>query len=110
MISTAAKKMLNNSGNSAHPCRSPCLTSDQSTDAAMRLNTSSHPIVELFDSCCHLRWYSDASEYLPREGAVDGVVRLLEIYEAHEKRHPAFRPIYCSELITNIMSVVGRSG
>ena len=35
------------------------------TDAVIRSHTSSHPIVELSDDCYHLRWYSDASEYLP---------------------------------------------
>ena len=29
-VSTAAKKMLNNSGDSTHPCRTPCSTSNQS--------------------------------------------------------------------------------
>ena len=37
--------------------------------------------MELLDDCYQLRWYSDASEYLPQEGAVNGVVRLLEVYE-----------------------------
>ena len=32
-------------------------------------------MVEMLDDCYHLRWYSDASEYLPQEGSVDGVVR-----------------------------------
>ena len=50
------------------------------TDAVIRSHTSSSPIiVELLDDCYHLRWYSDASEYLPQEGAVNGAVRLLEI-------------------------------
>ena len=32
-----------------------------------------------------MRCYSDASKYLPQEGAVNGVVGLLEINGAHEK-------------------------
>ena len=86
MLSMAAKKMLNNSGDSTHPCRSPCSTSIESirTDAVIRSHTSFHPIVESLDDCYHLRWYSDAIEYLSQEGAVNGIVRLLEIYEAHE--------------------------
>ena len=40
----------------------------------------------------HLRWYSDANEYLPQKGAVNGFVSLLEIYEAHEERHSCFQP------------------
>ena len=81
------------------------------TDAVIRSHTSSHPIVELLDDCYHLRWYSDASEYLPQEGAVNGVVRLPEVYEAYEEGHTlAFRPISCSLRTTNIMSVVERFG
>ena len=62
------------------------------TDAVIRSHTSSHPIVELLDDCYHLRWYSDASEYLPQEGAVNGVVRLLEVYKAHEEGHSCLPP------------------
>ena len=87
-FSTTAQKMLNISGDSTHPCRSPGSTPKSiRTDAVTRSHTSYHPMVELLDDCYHLRWYSDASEYLPKEGAVNGVVRLLEIYEAHEERH-----------------------
>ena len=47
-FSTVAKKMLNSSGDSTHPCRSPCSTSNQSdqTPSSGRTQTSSHPIVE----------------------------------------------------------------
>ena len=62
------------------------------TDAVIRSYTSSHPIVELSDDCYYLRWYSDASEYLPQEGAVNGVVRLLEINEAYEEIHSSCLP------------------
>ena len=46
----------------------------------------------LSTDCYHLRWYSDTSEYLPHEGTVNGYVRLLEIYEAHEERHSCLPP------------------
>ena len=53
------------------------------TDAIIRSHTSSHPIVELSDDCYYLRWYSDASEHLPQEGAGNGAVSFLKIYETH---------------------------
>ena len=73
-------------GIALNPCRSPCSTSNQSE---LMLSTgrtrSSHLMVELSDDCYHLRWDSDASEYLPQKGAVNGVVNLLEFNEAHEE-------------------------
>ena len=62
------------------------------TDDVIRPHTNSYPIVELLDDCYHLRWYSDASECLPQEGTVKGVVRLLEMYEAHEEIHSCLPP------------------
>ena len=62
------------------------------TDAVIKSHISSHPIVEVLDDCFHLRWCSDASEYLPQEGAINGVERLLKIYEAHEQRHSCLPP------------------
>ena len=58
----------------------------------IRSHTSYHPIVELLDDCYHQRWYPDAGEYLPQEGTFNGVVRLLEIYQAHEERHSCLPP------------------
>ena len=42
--------------------------------------------------CYHLRWCSDASEYLPQEGAVNGVVSFLKIYEIQLERHSCLPP------------------
>ena len=39
-----------------------------------------------------MRWYSDASEYTPHEGAVNGAVRFVEIFEAHEENHSCLMP------------------
>ena len=91
-VNTAAKKILNNRGDRTHPCRSPCSTSNQSEKTPSSGRTQSHPIVESLDDCYHLRWYPNASEHLPHEGAVNGVARLLEIYEAHEVRHSCLPP------------------
>ena len=44
----------------------------------------SHPIVELADHLCHLRWYSIDSEHLPEKCAVARVVCLLQVNEAQE--------------------------
>ena len=108
-ISTTAK-MLNNSGDSTHPCRSPCSTSNQSEqmpsagckqalipswncwmtaiicgDTLMRVST------------CHRRVRSTVSYAFWRS-------------MKHMKRDtPAFRPIFCSLRTKNIMSVVERS-
>ena len=83
-VSTAAKKMLNNSGDSTHPCRSQCSTPNQS-----KQTPSSGRTQALIPSS---RWYSDASEYLPQEGAVNGVVCLLEVNGAHEEGHSCLPP------------------
>ena len=81
-VSTTAKNTLNNS----------LLHLPTQTDAVIKLHTSSLPIMDLLDDCYHMRWYSDASEYLPEEGAVNGIVHLLKIYEAHEERHFCLPP------------------
>ena len=54
-------------------------------DAVIRSHRSSHLVVDLSDDLYHLRWYSDSRKYLPQKGAVDSVVSLLEINEAHEE-------------------------
>ena len=61
--------------------------------SARRLSAESAEVYSTADlpaSAAHIpfsRWYSDASEYLPQKGAVNGAVSLLEIYETHEERH-----------------------
>ena len=85
-VSTAAKKIINNSGDSTHPCRSPCFVSNKSEDMPSSDRTHAlNPIMELLDDCYHMQWYSDESEHLPQKSAVDGVVSLLEINEAHQE-------------------------
>ena len=84
-ISAAAKKMLNNSGNSTHRCRSLCSTSNSFEQTPSSGCTRAFISLEWLDESYHR--YFDASEYLRREGAVNGVVRLLEVYEANQERH-----------------------
>ena len=45
--------------------------------------------MELTDDGEHSRRHSYSLENLPQKGAVDGVVRLLEIDEAQEQRYPS---------------------
>ena len=65
--------------------------------------------MEVSDDCYRLRWYSNTSEYLLQEDAVNGVVHPLKIHEAHEDIHSCLRLISCSLQNTNTMSVVERS-
>ena len=108
----ARKKLLYTVANPARGLLNRGKKKKKKSGSVTRSHTSSHPIVELSDSCYHLRWwYSDASEYLPQEGAVNGVVSFLGAYETHMRRDtPAFRPTSCSLRTTNIMSMVERSG
>ena len=110
-VSTAAKKMLNNSGDSTHPCRSPCSTSNQSEQTPSSGRTQA--LIPSWNcwmtaiicggtpmrvSACHRRVRSTVSYALWRS-------------MKHMKRGtPAFRPISCSLRTTNIMSVVERLG
>ncbi|CAN0173210.1 unnamed protein product, partial [Ectocarpus sp. 12 AP-2014] len=78
---TSAKKMLNSSGDSTHPCRTPCVTKNQSDtwmlanrvifDVDPRLTTSSglknHPQLIFFSSsrsshAVHTFWCSGTAE------------------------------------------------
>ena len=86
--STAAKEMLNNSGDSTRLCRSLCSTLNQSEK--MLSSGQTQALIPSY----HLQRYSDASEYLPQEGAVNGVVCLLEIYEARKGRYSCPPPNY----------------
>ena len=38
-----------------------------------------HPIVKWSDDYYHVRWYSNASEYLPQKIVVDSIVRLMKV-------------------------------
>ena len=99
-VSTAAKKMLNNSGDSTHPCRSPCSTSNQSkqTPSSGRTQALICGGTPMRVSTCHRRVRSTVSYAFWRS---------ME----HMKRDtPAFRPISCSLRTTNIMSMVERFG
>ena len=104
---TAAKKMLNNSGDSTHPCRSPCSTSNQSEQTPSSGCTQA--LILLWNcwmtamicggtpmrvSTCHSRVRSTVSYAFWRS-------------MKHMKRDtPAFRPISCGLRTTNIMPVV----
>ena len=63
--------------------------------AVIRSRISSYyPIVELSDDYYHLRWYSDASKYLPHKGAIESVVSLLDVNGAHEEWHFCLPPSF----------------
>ena len=110
-FSTAANKMLNNSGYNTHPCRSPCSTSNQSehTPSSGRTqalipswNCRMTAIIcggtPMRVSTCHKRVRSTVSDAFWRS-------------TKHIKRDtPGFRLISCSLRTTNIMSLVERSG
>ena len=111
-VSTAAKKMLNNSGDSTHPCRSPCFTSNQSEQKPSSGRTQQALIpswnywmtaiicggTPMRVSTCHRRVRSTVSYAFWRS-------------MKHMKRDtPTFGPISCSLRTTNIMSVVERFG
>ena len=93
-FSTAAKKMLNSSGDNPRPCRSPCSTSNQSKQTPSSGRTQA--LIPSWN--CRMTaiicgaWYSDAREYLPQEGAVNDVVSFLEIYETHMEGHSCLPP------------------
>lgn len=64
---TAVKNVLNNKGDSTHPCHSPWVTSNHSDYyiiTVIRTRTSPHVFVELADNCQHLSWYAEACEYV----------------------------------------------
>ena len=79
----AAKKTLNNRGDSTHLFYVKLL---RVIPVAIP-DTSSHPFEELADNCNHPPWNSIAGEYLPEKGAVDRVVCLLNVDKAQTKRH-----------------------
>ena len=76
-VHTAAKKMLNNSGGSTHPCHSPCSTWNQSKQTPSSGCTQALIPSQYCWTTAIIWWYSDASEYLPQDSAVNGGVRLL---------------------------------
>ena len=107
----AAKKMLNNSGDETHSCRSPYSTSHQSKQAPLSGRTQA--LIPSWNcrmaaiicggtpmrvSTCHRRMRSTVSYAFWRS-------------MKHMKRDtPAFRPNSCSLRTTNSMSMVERSG
>ena len=111
MVSMAAKKMLNNSGYSTHPCRGPCSTLNQSEQTPLLgrtqalipswncwMATNIYGGTPMRVSTCHRRVRSTVSYAFWRS-------------MKHMKRDtPSFRPISCSLRTTDIMSVVERFG
>ena len=109
-VSTTAK-MLNNSGDSTHPCRSPCSTSNQSeqTPSSGRIQA-----LNPYWKC----WVTasicggtpmQVSTYHRRVRSTVSYAFWRSI--KHMKRDtPAFRPISCDLRTKNIISVVERSG
>ena len=110
-VSTAAKKMLNNSGDSTRPCRSPCSTSNQFEQTPSSGRTQA--LTPLWN--CWMTANICGSTPM-RVGTCRRRMRSAVSYAfwrsmKHMKRDtPAFHPIYCSLRTINIMSVVGRSG
>ena len=105
-VSTAAKKILNNSGDSMHPCRNPRSISNQSeqsrpsscTQALCWMTAIIRGGTPMRVSTCHRMVRSTVSYAFWRS-------------MKHMKRDtPAFHPISCSLRTTNIISVVERSG
>ena len=110
-VSTAAKKMLNNSGDSTHPYRSPCSISNQSEQTPSSGRTQ--VLIPSWNywmtaiicggtpmrvSSCHRRVRSTVSYAFWRS------------MKYMKRDTPAFRPISCSLRTTNIMSAVERFG
>ena len=110
-VSKTAKKMLNNSGDSTHPCRSSCSTSNQFKQTPSSGHTQA--LIPSWNcwmtaiicggtpmrvSTCYKRVRSTVSYAFWRS-------------MKHMKRYIlAFRPVSCSLSTTNIMSVVERFG
>ena len=71
------------------PCHQPLPPSTQELIVSYRTRKlySLHLLI-----LYHLRWYSSANEYLSQKGAVNDVVRLLEIYEAYQERYSCLLP------------------
>ena len=109
-VGAAAKEILNNSGNSTHPCRSPCSTSNQSQQTPSSGRTQalipswSGSMIAII--CCGTPIRLSTCHRRVRSTGFYAFWRSMK----HIKRDtPAFRSISCSLRTTNIMSVVERS-
>ena len=110
-LSMAAKKILNNSGDNTHPCRSPYSTSNQSEQ------TPSSGRTQALISLWNYRMTAVVCGGTPTRVSTCHRTVLLTVSQAfcrsmkHIKRvTPALRPTSYSLRTTNIMSVVERSG
>ena len=74
--------MLTSNGDSTQPCRSPCVTSNHSERSPSSVRTRAH-MPSLADNCNRLGWYTEACERLPQQVSVNGVIRFLQVVEAH---------------------------
>ena len=90
--SMAAKKTLNSSGKVRILDEAP--VPPRTTPSIRRhyfARKSSNPVVELAVYFYQLRRYSNkASEHLPKKGAIDRVVGLLQVDEKQERQHTRF--------------------
>ena len=110
-FSTAAKKILNKSGDNTYPCRSPCSTSNQSEQTP----PSGRPQALIPSWNCRMTAIICGGT-LMQVSTCYRKARSTVSYAfwrsmKHMKREaPAFRPIPCSLRTTNLMSVVEWSG
>ena len=84
----AAKKMLNSSGDSTHPCINSCVNLEPFREfPVVHAHPSLHAVMELADNCDHLLRDTGSGQHVPQQLSVDRIVSLLEVNEAHVQRY-----------------------
>ena len=108
---TAAKKMLNSNGDSTHPCRSPCVTSNHSESSPLSIRT-----LDRIQSW-NWRMTSIITDGTPvRASAFHNSSRsteLLAVWRSAKHMYSGIflcRPSFCSRWATNSMSMVDHAG
>ena len=108
-VSTAAKKMLNNSGDSTHSCRSPCSTSNQSEQTPSSGRTQAFILSWIYWMTAIICGGTPMRVSIYHRRVRSTVSYAFWRSMKHMKRDTsALRPISCSLRTTNIMSVVER--
>ena len=107
----AAKKMLNNSGDKTHPCRSPYSASNQSKQAPLSGRTQA--LIRSWN--CRMTAITCVSTPMRVSTYHRRVRSTVSYLFCRSMKHmrtdtPAFRLNSCSLRTTNIMSMVERSG